>query len=451
MKCRFVLAALAAFVWPSAARSLKGAQAVPTTLEAENDALKKRNKQLEAMMQVAKTEVHRMDVALKHQHIDAGAANVEVRAQEVLNQENVDLKQKLASVQADKKSLVQTLRQMLKRNSTQIFQAQADKAVKLRQAVEMKCAQKQQSCDAQVKEANAKHEEAKDMIQTLQEQNMDLQKVVHEMKDQMAKAEQNGKELGADKANLVTTMHGLMRENSAVKKELQAEKETEKRDLQEIARDEAKIDKLAKLKKVPKEKEARKAPPKVSKNGPLHLNHEESVAFKNAKMDHINDYIDRQYVRDDGNSDVFELSTRPLGTMAFGAEADAYATATPAPDSWKSMSQQVDAMAKEEEAASRKRLQTKHVNGAAAASSQGYGDWMGDLKLVKAKPAAVAIPKDANGLSPIDAIDPDATKQEKIAAAIKAKADDDDGGDGIQELLSQAKDQLSAMDKAEAQ
>jgi len=321
--------------------------------------------------------------------------------------------------------------------------------------VEMRCAQSQQSCEAQVKEANGKHEEAKDMIQTLQEQNMDLQKVVHEMKEQLGKAEQNGKDLGTDKANLMTTMHGLMRENSAVKKELQAEKETEKKDIQEIARDEAKIDKLAKLKNVPKAKEARKAPLKISKNGPLHLNHEESVAFKNAKMekkmDHINDYIDRQYVRDDSSSDVFELSTRPLGTKAFGAEADAYATATPAPDSWKSMTKQVDAMAKEEEEASRKRVEAKHVTGAAASSSQGYGDWMGTLKLVKAKPVAAAIPKDANGLSPIDAIDPDATKQEKIAAAIKAKTDDDDGGDGIQELLSQAKDQLSAMDKAEAQ
>jgi len=168
-------------------------------------------------------------------------------------------------------------------------------------------------------------------------------------------------------------------------------------------------------------------------------------------MDHINDYIDRQYVRDDSNSDVFELSTRPLSTKAFGAEADAYATATPAPDSWKSMTKQVDAMAKEEEEASKMRVQAKHATGTATTSSQGYGDWMGTLKLVKAKPAVAAIPKDANGLSPIDAIDPDATKQEKIAAAIKAKTDDDDGGDGIQELLSQAKDQLSAMDKAEAQ
>jgi len=431
MKLQFALTALAVLLWPSSARGLKGsAQPRSVQLEAENESLKKRNKHLEAMMQVARAEVHRMDDAKKHRHVNGGGNNVEV-----LNQEVEDLQDKLHSAEADRKSLVQTLRQMLSRNATHIFQTQAEKVMKSKQVLETKCGEARMSCEAQVKEANGKSDEAKEVAQTLQEQNMDLQRTVQSLRAQLAVTVQKDKDLKGDKANLVATMHSLMREGTAAKKALRTEKDNEKKELQEIAADKVKLAKLAK--KAPKPAVAKQARKIVQKNRPLHLNHEESTAYKIAKMNHINRYIDRQYASDDRSDDATEQAKQ-----AAAAPMDA-----PKESDLQGLTKQVDAMQNDEDVLARKR-QLNHSPDNPQGNSAGISDWLG-LKVTNAKP--VAIPKDANGMSPIDALDPDAVKQEKAAVAKKAKSDADDGGDGIEDLLAQAKNQLSAMDRAESE
>lgn len=430
------------FIRPCVSRGLKTPKAPEAfSLEAEIEALKKRNKHLEAMMQVARTEVQRMDAASRKHlevHVEGGGKDT---------QEVDDLKKKLHAVEADKKSLMQTLRQLLAKNSTKIFRQQAEK----QQALELKCTNDRIAFQAQIKQANGKCDETKELAQTLQEQNMDLQRTVQDLKAKFSKSEQAGKDLAVDKANLVATMHSLMRESSGYQKELKKEAEKENKLTQELAADEAKLAKAAKQGKgkpmAKTAKNARKAPLKDVKNAPMHLTHEESMASKMAKMTDINRYIDRAdmpEIPDDSNDNAPEQAS--VAPTAFSSEKE-----------MKEINKEVDAMQKQEDVFARNQVALEKSQGVTNAASQtphgkaGLSDWLG-LKVAPAKPAAEgAIPRDANGLSPIDALDPDAVKQEKASAAKKAKADADDGGDGIENLLAQAKDQLSAMDAAEAQ
>jgi len=436
MKLQLVFAVLA-FVHPSAARGLKTPKVSATKqLEAENAALRARNKHLEAMMQVARSEVHRMDQAAHSRNHPYGTD---------------DLLKKLRAVEADKKSLVQTLRQMLAKNATKIFQTQANNALAAKKALEMKCGKERATFEAQVKEATSRCDDTKEMAQTLQEQNMDLQRTVHDLQERFSASEQNQKELTADKANLVATMHNLMRESNGMKKALHTERQEKKIVSQELATDEAFIANLTKKKtQPPADMERKTSSPKRAR---LHMNTEESDAVKfaklNAKMNHINTYIDRAQMPSDDGSDDAPGDDTPQQAAA--------APATPSKDNdaWSSVTKQVDDLQKQEDVAAKKHA-VSHVSDSPKAMAEaaavvdhneGLGDWLG---LPKPKKAA-GVPRDANGLSPIDALDPDAVKQEKAAEAKKAKDDEDDGGDGIQGLLDQAKGQLAAMDSAEAQ
>lgn len=416
MKWGFALAVLALFQ-PAATRGLKtprGPEVQSKQLQADNEALKKQNKHLEAMMQVARAEVQRMDHMVGHskkQGHDGGGVATDT-------QEVADLKQKLNSAEADKKALVQTLRKMLAKNSTEIFRAQATNAIKAKHALETKCNKDRDNFQAMIAEANEKCDETKEMAQTLQDQNMDLQRNMHDLKEKDAKSEKAEKDLLTDKGNLMETMHNLMRENNKAKKSLQTETEKEKKALQDRTVEEAK---LAKLLEKPKPAK------KVVKDGHMHLNHEESGASKLAKMKKINRYIDSANTPSD---DALSLN-------AMQKEEDMLARAHSAAGSsdWGSVGKSMEVMEKQEGLLKEAKL--------AAAERI-------EREAVKSE-AAAEIPKDANGLSPIDALDPEAVKEEADAAAKKAKADADDGGDGIENLLSQAKDQLSAMDTAEAQ
>jgi len=438
MKWQFGLAALA-LIRVAVARGLKtskvqeGSYAPDNQLMAENEALKRRNKHLEAMMQVARNEVHRMDVKFQSrgQHPEAECkcnAGPEV------------LQKRLQAAEADKKSLMQTLRKMLAKNSTKII----NNAVQAQHDLEVKFGNERLALQAQIKDDKGALEEAKEMGQTLQEQNLDLQRTVHDLKEQLAKAKQTSQEFAVDKMNLVETMHGLMRDNNIIKAQLQTEAKKETKLLHDLAVDEAKLANLTKKNNLPKVKVAQKASGKHMKHTPLHMNHQESAAVQNAKMTAMNRYIDRANMPEIPSDDD---------------DTPEQVVATPAApkDDWRSVNKQVDALAKQEDILARSnhnhaKDNPQDVADAAALTdrSKGLGDWLG-LKAAAAKPVEGGIPRDANGLSPIDALDPDAVKQEKAAEAKKAKADADDGGDGIEGLLSQAKEQLNAMDAAEAQ
>jgi len=405
-------------------------------VEAENDELKKKNKHLEAMMQVARGEVHRMDLAIKSKKASGSGSDAE-------DVERLHLQ--LDKAKATEKKLSQTLRQLLAKNSTTIFRTQADRATKAERAAEEKYAKEREALQARLKEANGKFAESKDLTQTLQEQNMDLQKSVQSLRGKLATSEKKDKDLTTDKANLVETMRSLMRDTTKGKKDLQVEKEQVQRDVKELAEVKAKLAKLTKPKKIPKLAAAKQAGKSASKNTTLKMEHEESMASKMAKMHDINRYMDRLAVPADDGEDAPEQANAPMVAP----------TAAPKASDWLSVTKQVDSLAKQEDVFEKNKLQNhasdspQDVADAAAMAHQtpGLSNWLG----LKVKPTEGAVSKDANGLSPIDALDPEAVKQEKLAQAQKAKEDADDGGDGIENLLSQAKDQLNAMDNAEVQ
>jgi len=413
-------------------------------MKAENEGLKKRLMHLEAMMEVARAEVHRMDVLSQSKMLPHNAP-------QLVNQDVAGLQKKLLRAQADKKSLVQTLRQMLAKNSTKIYQKQAEKAVQAKTAVEMKYTKERHGLEAKIKEANERNAETKELAQTLQEQNMDLQKTVHGLRSKLAETQQKGKDLTSDKANLVETMHNFMRENGELKKKLEVELHKEKAEAgemqKEITTDKVKIANLTSLnanltrsrspgspvpkalkvaiaKKDTKSKTlASNAPVKksVAKNPSihatvgLHMKHSESMAAKMARMKNINKYIDGVNI--------------------------------PAEDSGDAAQKQGDVFARDKQ----NLLPVPPVAAPQVEHTKGISDWLGiKAAMVKVTPKTRAIPKDVNGLSPLDALDPQAAKEEKVAAAKKVKDDADDGGDGIQNLLAQAKGQLQDMDEAEA-
>lgn len=454
-----VACAVLAFLHSCAARGLKtprvheAASAVDSGLEAQNEELRKRNKHLEAMMQVARAEVQRMDAlsAKKHVQVHSGSDGTDIE----------DLKKKLQAAEAEKKSLVQTLRKMLAKNSTKIFRTQAENAVQAKQALEMKCDKERIAFEDQIKASAEKCAESQELAQTLQEQNMDLQKTVRDLRAQLKKNEQKDKELSIDKQNLVATMHNLMRESSSYRKEVEKEMKKEKSLEEELAAKEAKIAKLTKAKTSHKEvQQTRSAPSQKApvhlklqkgnapsdlklakgvKSGthiaPMHLNHEESMASKMAKMKDINRYLDRADMPDipadiDDSSDDTSVEENPQDIFTRGK------------------------LAVQPSSSSKGEAETAPHVAEAAPTHQAKGgvqDWLG-LKAVQAKPDPVAaIPKDSNGLSPIDSLDPEAVQQEKAAQEKKEKEDADEGGDGVQQLLAQANEQLNAMDDAEAQ
>jgi len=160
---------LALLVQLAGARGLKAPRALDDgavltkQVQAENEALKRRNQQLEAMMQMARAEVQRMDAAAhsrKHGHC-AGDA-------EIFTQEIQDLKKKLAASEADKNELVQTLRQMMAKNNAQIFQKQAEREQQMNMALELKSGNERNALEAQIKAAEGKTEEAKELAASLQ-------------------------------------------------------------------------------------------------------------------------------------------------------------------------------------------------------------------------------------------------------------------------------------------
>merc|ERR1719271_1566061 len=103
-------------------------------------------------MQVARAEVRRMDIS-------AAAAKAQVRQRhgggdqaEVLTQEIEDLKKKMKGMEDDNLDLVQTLRKMMAKNSTQIFQKQAEHAKEMKMELAMRCAEERHTLEAKIKE-----------------------------------------------------------------------------------------------------------------------------------------------------------------------------------------------------------------------------------------------------------------------------------------------------------
>lgn len=436
MKWHITLAVLA-LVQPSVARGLKTPRSTAADMEAENDDLKKQNKHLQAMMQVARSEVQKMDRAVKSRNLRHDGAGSDT-------EEVARLTMQLDRAKAERKSLATTLRKMLGKNSTKIFRAKADKALKTEKNLEQKYSEEKQSLDAKLKEAAGKLAEEKEMVQTLQEQHIDLQKSKKDLTAKLAKSEKKDQDLTIDKANLVETMRSLMRDTAKAKKELKVETEKKEKVDTELTTVEAKLANATKSKKIPKAV-VKKAGKPSSKKSTLKMKHEESMASQIAKLHDMNRYIENSAV-----AVSEDITDAPVPVVA--------PTAAPRVNEWASVTKTVDTLEKQEDIFEKNKLMS-HVSDspqdvAAAAElttrKKGLSNWLG----LKSKPAEGAIPKDANGLSPIDALDPEAVKQEKAVEVKKAKEkadeDEDDGGDGIENLLSQAHDQLNAMETSDA-
>lgn len=396
MNCLWTLIALA-LLRPTASRGLKAPRALDEgdvlrkQLQVQNEALAKQNMHLKAMMQMARAEVHRMDAA--SMRAGGGRAHDEHNADaEVLKQEIADLKQKLVAEEADKTELVQTLRRMLAKNSTQIFQKQAEvaqrqsqRAQEMEADLELKFGKERQALEAQLQETNGKCADTNELAQSLQDDNSKLQTKMRALEAKLAKTMETNKELASDKVNLVTTMQSLMRENSKFKHGLQKETDLEQREAKELAADKAKLAALGK----------RTVPKPLTKQSrrllmAFHHRNRTSESAQRAHMRAINMYIDgaEQDIDDDGD----EVSE-----------------------------QQLSAMQRQEELFKKGKVGT-HLN-----------EWLGF------KAAADAAKKVA-------------AEAEAKKAVQKKKSVADDGGESeAEDLLVEAKSQLAAMNTADVE
>jgi len=274
-------------------------------LELENESLRKTNDHLEAMMQMARTEVHRMDAAAtedrsrNRHHENCGDV-------EVMKQEIEDLKKKQLATEGDKTDLVQTLRRMLAKNSTQIFQNQAVRAQQANTALELKCGRQRQAFEQQldeanekIKEANGKCDETKEVAQSLHDENVQDDQKLQKIRSALAKALQANKELEADKVNLVTTMQNLMRENSRFKHGLKQETAIEEKEAQELSIEKATLAKLSGKGKAPKT-----AAKKQTKAALKLMAHHEHSAAQKAHMRSIDRYMYTAEGSDADNDDI---------------------------------------------------------------------------------------------------------------------------------------------------
>jgi hypothetical protein len=175
---------------------------------------------------------------------------------EVLRQEITDLRKKMQGTQSDNANLVETLRRMMSKNSTKIFQRQAERAEEMKVSVEMRCAQERKDLEAQLKDMAGKCDASKEEASNLHEDNAEMLKKLQALQADLAKVTKENKELAANKVYLVSTMQGLMRDNSKFKEQLGKVQGLESKEAKEISADKATIAKddatIAKAKKATK-------------------------------------------------------------------------------------------------------------------------------------------------------------------------------------------------------
>lgn len=287
---------------PPTSRSPDAESVRSKQLEVENAELRKKNEGLEATMQMARAEVLHMDAVagtartLKRlktqqqvsQQGNCGDANV-------LKQEIQDLKKKLKGTEGDNADLVQTLRRMLQKNSTKIFQKQAERAQEMKMALEMRCAQDRQTLEAQIKDMNGKCDDSKEQAKDLQDENADLRQKLHDLRAEFDKVSVANKDLTSNKAYLVSTMQALIRENNQFKEGLKKESDLEKKEAKELEVDKATLAKMSRSKKTPKEPLVKKQQESQKKGSKALLGHREkelNTAADHAHIREMNKYID---------------------------------------------------------------------------------------------------------------------------------------------------------------
>lgn len=281
-------------------------------LETENEALRKRNQHLESMMQMARAEVQRMDAAAAgHHHRRHGNCGTEI---DILKQEILDLQNKLRQSDSDKNDLVESLRHMLQKNATKNFEREAveraNRAESLKMALEVKCGKERQALEAQLQAAGGQCDDTKEVAKNLQEENADLKKKLADASAEMALTSKTNKELSTDKVQLVTTMQGLMRENSRFKHGLQKVTEQEEKEASDLVATKAQLAKLAKIAKkaLTPEKKPAKAMLKVG----AHMHHEHLTDAQRAHMKEIDKYIDSA---DPASKDAPFFSDQQMGLI----------------------------------------------------------------------------------------------------------------------------------------
>jgi len=210
-------------------------------LEEENEDLRRQNRNLESMVQMQHSQS-------QENHREAAESCGDIV--DVLKQEISDLKEKLRAANADKKDLVQSLRGMLTKNATYMFQRRAEQAEEeavrshdMKMALELKFGKEKQALEAQVQEAKGKCDDVKEAAQGLQEENGGLQAKLSATQTELAQSQKINKDLTADKNHLLATLQGLMRDDSKYKHGLEA---VEKREAQELATDKVLIGNLQK-------------------------------------------------------------------------------------------------------------------------------------------------------------------------------------------------------------
>lgn len=265
---------------------------------------------------MARAEVHRMDSAAAHARSERHRGNCGHNA-EVLNQEIEDLKKQLRATESEKADLVESVRRMMAKNSTQIFQKQAEKAQERNLALEMSCRDGREALEQQKKVAEDKTETCNQLAHQLQEDKTELGQKLQaafgnaaSLQAALDKSASDNKGLAYDKAHLVATMQALMRENTKFKSSLAKERILQEKEVQQLTADKTM---LAKLRKKARDRTSGKPAKKGVE--PLRMHHTHGTpaqrAAQKAHMKEIDKYIDRY----DESGDADDVSEQQMSAM----------------------------------------------------------------------------------------------------------------------------------------
>lgn len=182
-------------------------------LQAENAQLARRDGELE-------TRVGRLRKRL------ADASGSKLTLEDDVD-EVVALKAQVASVQKqnqlleqDKSALLGTVQGMLKTNQTKTMEMEMQSAQQMKLAVEERSANERAGLEAQLKEAREGEASEKEVMKTLQDQTLDLQRQLEASRSEVGKLRHDGGALASDKESVMNTLRGVLRQNTKLQKDV---------------------------------------------------------------------------------------------------------------------------------------------------------------------------------------------------------------------------------------
>lgn len=174
------------------------------TLRRENADLRQRNDELE-----------RRNAAL-----EGGTG----QQQGALNGEVKDLRKKVQGLEEDKQAMIHTMQQFMRTNETETLTKSLQKEIETMKRqhlqMDMRYQQKIAKLQKRLQDATDKSKDMKEVTKEVQEDNVNKDQTIDQLKVQLNQFQQVQTEAALDKKQLLTTLQGVLRENTAFQNSL---------------------------------------------------------------------------------------------------------------------------------------------------------------------------------------------------------------------------------------